>query len=433
MSAVLGRIRCMLGRGLRGILPVLVAATTSSAEERSAPAGSTDLARELTGKVMAGYQGWFRCEGDGSNLGWMHYGGRDFAPGRCTIDLWPDISEYGPGERFSTTFKFADGRSAELFSSAIPATVHRHFQWMRDYGIDGAFVQRFIVNTGDDRMRESLDQVLENCQSGAEKAGVVWGLMYDLSGSKADGPDRVMADWKRVRAARRIDEDARYVRVGGKLLVALWGLGFNDREPHLEEWSRLIDFLQNDPEAGGCAVMLGVPAYWRTLDRDSISDPRLHELIARADVVSPWTVGRYATTQGVIEHGERVWTADREWCRERNRQFLPVIFPGFSWHNLQKSRRREAALNAIPRAGGKFLWSQAMAAKRAGAEMLYVAMFDEMDEGTAVFKTTNEPPVGDSPFLAEPDVASDHYLWLSGAIARMLRGEVSAALDMPIR
>ncbi|MEO8352951.1 MAG: glycoside hydrolase family 71/99-like protein [Chthoniobacteraceae bacterium] len=415
-----------------GVLAVLTAAA-GQAEERSAAATSPNPATELSGKVMTGYQGWFRCEGDGSNLGWMHYGGRDFSPGRCTIDLWPDVSEYGSSERFSTKFKFADGRPAELFSSAIPATVHRHFRWMRDYGIDGAFVQRFITSTRDERMRASLDQVLENCQIGAEKAGVLWGLMYDLTGSKADGPARVMADWKRVRAARRIEQDARYIRVGGKLLVALWGLGFNDREPHFDEWLQLIEFLRNDPEVGGCAVMLGVPAYWRTLDRDAVNDSRLHELMARADVVSPWTVGRYTTVEAALEHGERVWKADEEWCHERKLHFLPVIFPGFSWHNLELSRGRAARLNAIPRAGGKFLWSQAVAAKRAGAEMLYVAMFDELDEGTAIFKTTNNPPVGASAFLSESGVASDHYLWLAGTIARMLRGEAPADLEMPIR
>ena len=42
-----------------------------------------------------------------------------------------------------------------------------------------------------------------------------------------------------------------------------------------------------------------------------------------------------------------------------------------------------AALDDIPRCGGRFFWSQIVAAKRAGAEMLYVAMFDEVDERPA--------------------------------------------------
>lgn len=34
-----------------------------------------------------------------------------------------------------------------------------------------------------------------------------------------------------------------------------------------------------------------------------------------------------------------------------------------------------------------------------GAESLYLAMFDEIDEGTAFFKCTNTPPVGESSFI----------------------------------
>ena len=46
------------------------------------------------GLVMAGYQGWFNCEGDGAGKGWTHYdkNGR-FEDGSCTIDLWPEMDE----------------------------------------------------------------------------------------------------------------------------------------------------------------------------------------------------------------------------------------------------------------------------------------------------------------------------------------------------
>ncbi|MBT8044880.1 MAG: xylosidase, partial [Verrucomicrobiae bacterium] len=54
------------------------------------------------------------------------------------------------------------------------------------------------------------------------------------------------------------------------------------------------------------------------------------------------------------------------------------------------------------------------------AGMLYVAMFDELDEGTAIYKTRNDPPLGPSRFLAEPDLPSDHYLWLTGEIRKLI-------------
>src|SRR5512146_2437127 len=48
----------------------------------------------MTGKVLCGYQGWFTCPGDGSGRGWFHWSKDVFEPGSCTIDLWPDMSEY---------------------------------------------------------------------------------------------------------------------------------------------------------------------------------------------------------------------------------------------------------------------------------------------------------------------------------------------------
>src|SRR5205809_1017048 len=79
----------------------------------------------LTDKVMCGYQGWFNCEGDGAERGWVHWtkGKGPLAPANAKIDLWPDVSELGADERFRTEFKHADGRAAEVFSSFKKETV----------------------------------------------------------------------------------------------------------------------------------------------------------------------------------------------------------------------------------------------------------------------------------------------------------------------
>jgi hypothetical protein len=90
-----------------------------------------------------------------------------------------------------------------------------------------------------------------------------------------------------------------------------------------------------------------------------------------------------------------------------------------------------AKLDQIPRLGGRFLWAQYVAAKRAGATMIYQAMFDEVDEGTAIFKCTNDPPVGESTFLNYEGLPSDHYLRLVGAAARMIRGQTQPTDEMP--
>ena len=48
-------------------------------------------------------------------------------------------------------------------------------------------------------------------------------------------------------------------------------------------------------------------------------------------------------------------------------------------------------------------------------------MFDELDEGTAIFKCTNDPPVGTSPFLKLDGLPSDFYLKLVGRATKELR------------
>lgn len=378
----------------------------------------------LVGKVVAGYQGWFTAEGDGSGRGWFHYGKRgEFGPGRCTIDLWPDVSELGPEERFATDFRQADGRVAEVFSSYNRETVLRHFRWMAEYGIDGVFVQRFAAETGHPLGLRQCNAVLSHCREGANRNGGCYAVMYDLSGLPAGGTDAVIEDWKllvdRMKLGRD-GEDAGYLRHNGQPVVAVWGIGFNDGRAYtLAECERLIEFLKSDPQYGGNTVMVGAPTGWRTLDRDAIRDAALHATLLKADVISPWTVGRYRTPEEAERHAERDWRADLAWCDERGKEYLPVVFPGFSWHNL----RPDFPTDQIPRLGGKFLTSQFAAAKRVGAKSAYVAMFDEMDEGTAVFKCVNDPPAGESPFVTYEGLPSDHYLRLCGEGGRLLRGK----------
>jgi hypothetical protein len=93
----------------------------------------------------------------------------------------------------------------------------------------------------------------------------------------------------------------------------------------------------------------------------------------------------------------------------------------------------ESPLGEIPRLGGQFLWKEFVELQRAGADMVYQAMFDEVDEGTAIFKCTNDPPIGESPFLDFEGLPSDHYLWLVGQGGRLIRGEIEASESLPSR
>jgi len=395
----------------------------------SGPAGRGVDTRTLTGKVMCGYQGWFGAEGDGIGRGWYHWQGRrGFGPGSCSIDLWPDVTELDADERFATAFRHADGRPAEVYSAFCAKTVVRHFKWMQDHGIDGAFVQRFAVEVFHDKGLRQFNVVLQNCRQGAGRYGRAYAVMYDLSGMREGQMGRVMDDWRLLVDRMQVTRDKAYLHHNGKPVVAVWGLGFSDgRRYTLAEGMQLVRFLKDDPKYGGCTVMLGVPTYWRTRERDCVPDPAVHELILAGDIVSPWTVGRYRTPDEAARHARTVLSADLAWCRERRKEYLPVVFPGFSWHNMKP----ESPLGQIPRLGGRFLWTQYVEAKKAGATMVYQAMFDEVDEGTAIFKCTNDPPVGESRFLTYEGLPSDFYLRLVGHAARMIRGEIPPTDALP--
>jgi len=103
---------------------------------------------------------------------------------------------------------------------------------------------------------------------------------------------------------------------------------------------------------------------------------------------------------------------------------MPVIFPGFSRSNLQRATGHPGAfLDQIPRHGGDFLWTQAVGYWNAGATMLYGAMFDEVDEGTAMFKLRTEaailpatPPMVDLEQENAP-VPPDRLLRIAGRIS----------------
>lgn len=107
----------------------------------------------------------------------------------------------------------------------------------------------------------------------------------------------------------------------------------------------------------------------------------------------------------------KVISRDIEWCKSNNVDYAPLCFPGFSWRNMPGNENSRQ----IHRYKGEFLWQQLSGALKLGADMIYVAMFDEIDEGTAIFKCAHQVPVGSSVFVPiEEGIDSDYYLWLVG-------------------
>ena len=380
--------------------------------------------KSIRNLVMAGYQGWFNTPEDGAGLGWKHFEKeKEFKPGRCTIDLWPDVSEYE--KTYETAFKLPDETPAKVFSSYDASTTDLHFKWMKQYGIDGVFMQRFVVSIRNQKGKDNYNKILNNAVLSAEKYDRAICLMYDLSGMEAGEEDILIRDWKELCEKYKLvsRNNNHYVYHHGKPLVAVWGIGFNDRRKYgYEQVKKIIDFLKSE----GCSILVGVPTHWRTLTIDAVSDTRLLELVKQADIVHPWLVGRF--DNHTYEPYRKSIEEDIKWCKANGKDYMPVLFPGFSWHNMKK----DAPQNMIPRLGGRFFWKQVKGVVDAGAESLYLAMFDEIDEGTAFFKCTNTPPVGESSFITYEGEAPDHYLWLAGEAAKYLRGELRSS-RMPVR
>jgi hypothetical protein len=386
----------------------------------------------LEGKILCGYQGWFNAEGDGANLGWKHYlSNRKFEPGWCSVDFWPDMTEFEADEKFPTAFKLANGNPAMVFSSANAKTVDRHFKWMKNYGIDGVFIQRFVTNVRRADLNANLHKVFDNCYAAAQNHDRLITVMYDLSGSGREVVENTKKDWKQLVDKYKINDakNTNLVTYNNKTIVAIWGVGFKDRVYTLDDVRELIEFFKHDPAYGNCSVLLGVPTAWRTLDRDCIPDLRLHKLIKMADIVQPWTPGRYKTIAEADTHKNNYIQKDKLWCDQNGLANMPVVFPGFSWYNLKKGA---SPLNQIPRLKGEFYWRQMYNAITSDVKMVYVAMFDEMDEGTCIFKCTNEPPVGASPFVTYEGLPSDFYLWLTGIAGQMLRKKIPLQSTIPV-
>jgi len=386
----------------------------------------------LNRKMLLGYQGWFACPGDGSPVNaWIHWF-RSQTPtaANATVDFLPDISELDADELFATSMTLSNGTPLRVYGTAQQKTVLRHFQWMRDYGIDGVFLQRFTSELGNPTFAAWRNQVTSNVWAGAEAYGRVFAIMYDISGQPASTLVSTLTnDWTFLVNTMKVTSSPRYQRHRGKPLVAIWGFGFTDRPGTPQDALTVI----NQFKAAGFTVMGGVPTYWRTLNNDSQSDPAWANVYRAFDIISPWAVGRYGDQAGADNFKQTLITPDLALARSLGLDYMPVIFPGFSWHNLFPT----SPLNQIPRNAGNFYWRQAYNAVSAGCTMVYGAMFDEMDEGTAMLKlapTAAELPAQGTFVPLNIDgtnLPSDWYLRLAGAATRMLRGDSPLTAGRP--
>jgi hypothetical protein len=263
----------------------------------------------------------------------------------------------------------------------------------------------------------------------------VWAVEYDISGAPAgEIAARIREHWGALAASGALASD-RYLHHAGRPVVAVWGFGFSDRSGTPAQANALLDWLQRDaPDGERAFVIGGVPTYWRTLTGDSSSDPGFAAVYRRFDVINPWLVGRFADDAGVRAYRRDLLAGDLAEAARVGKLYMPVVFPGFSWANLM----RGMPLNQIPRRGGAFWWTQFYEYHAAGATLFFGAMFDEVDEGTAMLEVAEDAtqvPTTGTYLTLDADgeaIPSDFYLRLAGEASRVLRGERTAGPTRPI-
>jgi len=380
----------------------------------------------LNGKVLLGYQGWFNCPDDGCNRNWSSWFRGRPSPGTVTVDMYPDLTEFNTSDLCPVPGFTIRGKQAYLYSAANPNIIDRHFLWMKTYGLDGVLIQRFVTSIP--ARRSSGDIVLKNILKAAQNHGRAIAIEYDISGANPEAFfDTLREDWKYLVNELKITSHPCYLHHNGRPVLSIWGMGLNDRIPQDPETAmRVVKWFKEEaPAELRVTYMGGVPSYWRALTRDALNNAGWGRVYAYMDVIQPWTVGRYKDVSGADQWQTNMIESDLAKTRENGQLYMPVIFPGFSWSNLKKDTP-----NKIPRNGGTFLWTQARNAHQAGATMLKIAMFDEVNEGTAVYKIAakrqDAPEQGFWLTLDADgyDLPSDWYLKLSGEITKLFHGEI---------
>ncbi|CAK5268817.1 unnamed protein product [Mycena citricolor] len=408
-------------------------------------------------KFLVGYQGWFTCGGDGPPIGpghhgWLHWVNQPLPPpssGRPNTDLWPDTSEYSPSELYDVAgLTHRDGTPARVFSSRDARTVRRHFKWMAIHGVDGAFLQRFVgeVDPAPEGNRDGAgtrglrDEIGRRVREAAEAEGRVWAVMYDVSGVPEADLERILTlDLAHLINEERIFDSPAYLRDHGRPVLGIWGLGMSDSPVSHHSARRILQAMRSI--AGQLYIFAGVPSHWRSPGQgDAHGDPGWSDLWlgkdGMVDALSPWSVGRYSTVEEVDRWAEERWGGDGDLISRHNERsegrkvdYAPVVLPGGSGFNLSEGKW---AFNGIKRQGGKFLWSQIFHAKRTkGVRVMYGAMWDEYDEGTAFLPVIEHkrllPEHDRWPFLSLDedgyDLPSDWYMRIAGFAAEGLRSE----------
>lgn len=379
---------------------------------------------DVVGKVTVGYQGWFACQGDTSPMGmWVHWSGERPSPGHQTFELWPDVREYR--NTYQTGYaNLGNGQPAKLFGSYDDQTVQVQVEWMAQNGIDVAALQRFGSAIRSPKQLSHFNGIVQKVMRNAERLKRKFYIMWDLSGW-SNFQTELKNDWNKY--VKDFTKSPAYAKQNGKPVVCMWGIGYNDQPGTVEQFLDVINFLKGQ----GLYVIGGVPKNWRT---GQFMKPNFQKVFFALNMVSPWTVGSFNTMIQAKNEQENL-SKDLAFCNEHNLDYQPVLFPGSAWSNHHSNAPR----NECPRLHGDFMWQQFVNVRQVGIKSVYIAMFDEYDEGTAIAKaaeTKDMIPTNQYFLTLDADgvrVSSDFYLRLVNDGGKMMKQQIPLQLAHPTK
>ena len=413
------RVKMRDAFGNSGEASEVYAATTSDA---------VPWKNDLDSGAYYGYQAWHR----GPEEGWPHWfdnGIPDAA--HMSGDNWPDLSEYPI--LYETQLDYPDASPVFVYSTNDYETIDVHIRWMKEYGIKGCYIQRQQLNIDNPANLAYMDRKAMHVRRACEKYGVKF-CMMPCNNDKTDGGrgqeyvDIIINDWKHCVDDLKITESPMYMHQDGKPVIGFWGLGFSNRDMTVGQATEILDFFQSAENTEyRVYVMGGLHHFWRTNPKEGWMP-----VYERLDMISPWrTIFYDAYSQTHIDR----MNGDKVWCDSRDIDYNPVVSPGASTAYQNSPDKR----NNYPRNGGHYLWKQAYEVCKMGNKFMYIAMYDEIDEGTAMYKlaeTQEHCPVVNPALVPLNEdgytLPADWYLQIGTQIQKMMDGRIALTDKLPI-
>ena len=159
----------------------------------------------------------------------------------------------------------------------------------------------------------------------------------------------------------------------------------------------------------------GVPHEWRnyTMAGSKNFDPVFKAL----NMISPWMVGAIGNNQQSDDYYATSNVPDVAYCKANGIDYQPCVLPG--------------DLSVKQRVHGDFMWHQFYNMIRAGAQGIYVSMFDEYNEGNQIAKTAEDAsmqPAGLGLLALDEDgvkCSADYYMRLTHDGSKMLKKTIA--------